>query len=75
MEYKTSDIYLATTLVTMGFPVLRLDRSNEKRQEFCFEESMQLLQTVDLFWEDGLKVTPQKLLTNLKSLKNRIYNS
>ena len=75
MEYKTSDIYLATALVTSGFPLLDLDRTNGQRMDFCFENSPKILETVDKFWASNLIVEPQTLLGNLKKLKSRIYNS
>ena len=74
MEYKTSDIYLATALLTVGHPVLRIDNTNEKRKQFCFKSSPQINHDIDRFWGKDLFVEPQTLLGNLKTLKNRIYN-
>ena len=38
-EKQTSDMYLAATLVSYGAEIDSVDKSDPKRQMFCFQDS------------------------------------
>ena len=77
--FSTRDIYLATTLVTLKFDILRVDYQIEgsKRNPvgyFNFEPTEELHDTVNGFWQGKLLVDPRALITNLWSLKSMVMN-
>ena len=73
--YKTSDLPLAATLLTLGCRLEKLDRSNPRRIQFCFLNDKNIEELADTFWSGSLSVEPQAFCTQMKILKNRLYNS
>jgi hypothetical protein len=51
-SYSTYDLPLATTLVVLGYPIKKYQRSPETRRvSFVFQQSKELEANVELFWE------------------------
>ena len=73
-NFSTYDLGLATVLVTLGYKLLKLDKTNPKKVRFVFKEGGNLEQTILDYWEDRIELPAQKLLNNQKMLKNRIYS-
>jgi len=73
--FITSDLNLTTVLVTSNFPLEKIDKENSKKVTFYFARSNKLQEIVDRYWRLELKIEPQDLFNNLKSLKNRIYSN
>lgn len=73
--FKTSDFQLSCCLVSIGFKLDCLDRSNPKRIEFCFEQTDSLNQVVQSFWKNELTLSPIDLFNAQKFLKSQIYSS
>ncbi len=72
--FSTYDIFLCSTLVTLGFKIEALDKHNKQRVEFCFNRGQQLDEAVQMYWAREVRLEPQAFAANLKSLKNRIYS-
>ena len=73
--YKTSNLNLATTLYTIGFPINGIYTSKESEiMEFYFEQSPKLEKAVDDFFGRRLKVEPYTLLINRREIISRIKN-
>jgi len=72
--FETTDLGLACVLVSLGFPVDCLDRSDPSRTKFLFQRDKNLDKAAQAFWAKTLKIEPQRILANLKMLKNRLYN-
>lgn len=73
--FSTYDIFLSSTLVTLGFKIEALDKQNKQKVEFCFIRENGLDETIQMYWARELRVEPQSFSANLKSLKNRIYSN
>ena len=73
--FITSDLNLTTVLVTSSFPLERFEKVQSKKAQFYFLRTEQLQQIVDQYWRSELRIEPQDLFHNLKSLKNRIYSN
>jgi hypothetical protein len=73
--FTTSDIYLASTLAALGFPVVGLDRQDTNRNRFIFENSSILQQVVEDFWNHKLAVEPQLVFSHLRSLRWRLHET
>lgn len=71
--YYTSDLGLATALLTSGAVLVRVDTENPKRAVFIFVKSTELDAVVDDFWTGTLLVSARRYFENTKMLKSRIY--
>ena len=71
--YPTSDLGLSASLITAGFKLLFLDKSNPKRVLFYFKFTNRIEVTVNHYWSDNLNVNARALFENTKTLKSRIY--
>ncbi len=72
--FSTSDFYLATTLITLGFKLSIIDHPPSGRAEFMFERVDCLDEAVAKFWQRSLCVEPVLFCTNQKMLKARLYS-
>ena len=74
-EFSTFDLGLATVLVTLGYELTGLDRSNPKKVGFIFEQDKKIEKIVSDYFNDKIKLPAQKLFNTQKSLKTRIYSN
>lgn len=72
--FYSTDLGLAASLVSHGFFLNHLDKSNPQKVEFCFERVSQLDQAIQLYWANQLTVPALAYFNALKMLKNRIYS-
>lgn len=68
-----TDIGLSATLITLGFPLQGVQRTNPHKIQFLFKRIGQLDQAIEAYWNNNLKVSPLEVLNNLKILKSRIH--
>lgn len=71
--FTTYDLHLSVSLLTLGFSIDRIDRVNGKGL-FYFEQTPQLVATIDNYYKDVLSVSPLALFHSLKTVKNRLYS-
>jgi hypothetical protein len=67
-DYQTADWYLFVWLIANGFEVKRIDRTNERKCQFCFERSVELISAIDEFWKNGI-VKVQDFVLAIKKAK------
>jgi len=72
--YKTYDLACAAALISEGFILLTLDKENPRKVQFVFNESNHIVEVIDKYWSDKLKVNARTFFDNIKMLKNRIYS-
>lgn len=72
--YYTSDLSLAATL-SFKFPIDHLDKSNPKRVFFYFKASEEITKLVEQYWKKALKVEPQTFFSQIRTIKNMIYEA
>ena len=77
--YSCRDIYLASTLVTLGFYVNGVDYqiegvNNRPVGYFGFDNTPELEKTVQDYWQGNLVVEPRTFITNLKGLRSQVSN-
>ncbi len=70
--YETPDLTLAAVL-SLQFPIHRIDKSNPKRSVFHFVRNESLDEIVDQYWNQSLSVEPQELAMQLRKIKTRLY--
>jgi len=74
-KFSTFDLGLATTLTTLGYKLLELDKTNPKKVRFIFKEEKNIEQTMLKYWNNEITVPALFLFNNLKTLKNRLYSN
>lgn len=72
-NYLLSDIGCTSALVTAGFQLKNIDKSNRKKAVFIFELSKELTVAVQDYWVDNLQVSARRFHENMKMIKSRLY--
>jgi hypothetical protein len=71
--FSTSDLGCCAALVSLSFPLTRLDRSNPRRVLFVFAPAEGVAEAAERYFAGGLAVEARLYFDNLKMLKTRIY--
>ena len=72
-DFVTSDMYLAATL-TIWFPLLDIDRTEDRRLRFVFARSEGLDNIVKDYWDERIQVVPQTYAAKVKEIRQRMFN-
>ena len=72
--YKTNDLALAGA-ISLWYSLAAIDKQNPSKVVWIFEKDEQLLELLEQYWRNELKVEPQAYFYQIKKLKNQIYNS
>jgi hypothetical protein len=79
VEYvKTSDLDLASTLYTVGFPIDGIYNSNRKTpfgepiMDFYFRDEERLRNAMNQYYRRTLRVEPSELFRNRKEILDRV---
>ncbi len=75
--YTTRDLYLAATLMTLGFKLSGVDFQVEGARSnpvgyFNFENSEDLRDAEQKFWRGTIAIDPRIFITNMKGLKSQV---
>lgn len=70
----TFDLGAAAALVSAGFQLALLDKTNPRKVQFAFLREAGIEKVVDDYWADRLEVKARSFFDNLKMLKNRLYS-
>ncbi len=73
-KFITFDIGLASALVTLGYTLFDVDKTNPKKSQFIFKRDEQIDKMVKKYWDNTLTLHARSLVDNLKMLKNRLYS-
>lgn len=73
-HFLTYDLGCASALVTAGFELLELDRTNPRKVNFIFKRDEGIESVADDFWSDRLAQKSRAFWDNTKNLKNRLYS-
>ena len=74
-NFSTYDLGLATVLITLGYELLELDRTNPKKVRFVFKEGKDIEKVMIDYFNDKIELPALTLFNNQKNLKNRIYSN
>ena len=72
--YTSYDLGCAAALVTAGFVLDSLDKTNPRKVQFIFRREAGVEKVVDEYWADRIEVKARAFFDNIKMLKNRIYS-
>lgn len=70
----TYDLGAAAALISAGFKLALLDKTNPNKVQFAFEREAGIERIMDDYWADRLEVKARSFFDNLKMLKNRLYS-
>jgi hypothetical protein len=70
----TFDLGVSAALVTAGFELVWIDKSNPRKVQFIFKKKKGIGQALDEYWSNKLRVKARSLNDNTKMLKNRLYS-
>ena len=73
--FKTYDLGLAASLVSLGFQLTDLEKSNPRKVLFIFQIEEGINEAIGDYWSDNLQINARSHFDNIKMLKNRIYGS
>ncbi len=73
-QFITFDIGLASALVTLGYTLFDVDKTNPRKSQFIFRRDEQIDKMVTKYWDNTLSVPARSIVDNLKMLKNRLYS-
>ena len=73
-EIKLKDFYQAVVLLTMGFPLIRLENSKYKFVTFVFDDPNYTAEEIlGQYWDGRIKVNAKELINNIRELKTRLH--
>ncbi len=70
--FDTSDYHLAITLITLGFLLVEVDKSDVRRAVFRFEHQSDIEESAKAFFDDKLTLNPRLVMANSRLLKERL---
>jgi hypothetical protein len=68
-----TDLYLASALLAFGYKLIRIDHSTMPRARFLFAHTPKIENVINDYWNDSIKLSPQKLFAAQKQIKGRLY--
>jgi len=71
-NYSTSDLSLATVL-SLYNPIESIDRTNPRKALFVFKNTSSLKKTIDEYYRDEIRISPQQYFNQLRVIKARLY--
>ena len=74
LQFRTSDLALASALTAVGFSLNNILKSSSGRASFIFLWTKELQEVIDIYWSDSMTVNPKVYFDSLKHLKTRLYS-
>jgi hypothetical protein len=72
--YTSFDIGLIACLLSRGFELLAIDKTNRRKARFVIRRDEGIDMAVRAYWDGKLSVDGRTMFDNLKMLKNRLYS-
>ena len=72
--FTTYDLGVASALLTSGYKLLDVDRTNNRKVLFIFEQKADIEKVANSFFTDELRVKARSYFDNLKALKSKLYS-
>ena len=73
-QFLTYDIGLSAALITLGYELIDLEKSNIKKVQFIFIRDTGIDNAINNYWNGDLQLDARTLFDNLKRVKNQIYS-
>lgn len=73
--WTTYDLGVSSALLTYGYKLLSIKKTNPKKALFVFRKDKDIDDTANAYFADKLELNARYYFDNLKALKNRLYSS
>jgi hypothetical protein len=73
--FETYDLGLTAALITHGYELSSMDKSNPKRVLFTFRQDNKLHEIVGAYDADRLQLKARSYFNNLRAVKNRLHDA
>lgn len=73
--FYTYDLGLSSALVSLGFSLVSLDRTDRRKTQFVFKREPDMEREIEAYWSKELSVPALTYFDTLKMLKNRLYST
>jgi hypothetical protein len=73
-EWYSYDLGCTASLVSLGFRLLAVERETDRKSKFIFEDSTELRQASEAYFNDELEINPRTLMDSVRLLKNRLHS-
>ena len=74
-EFKLNDFYQSCILKTVGFPLIRLEKTAGHFVNFIFDDpDYKAEETIEKYWGREIKVVARDLIETINELKTRIHS-
>ena len=72
--FQTYDLGISAALISTGFQLADLDKSNNRKVLFIFNRDEGIDDAVNEYWSDRLQVNARDYFETIKMIKSRIYS-
>lgn len=73
-NFYSYDMGLSAALITAGFSLVSMDRTDRKKTQFVFKREEEMDREIEAYWSKELLVPALTYFDTLKMLKSRIYS-
>lgn len=73
--FYTYDLGCAAALMSLGFDLLSLERTNPRKVQFQFQKINTIDESANDYFLGKLEIKARLMFDNIKTLKNMIYSS
>ncbi|MES2224284.1 MAG: DUF5659 domain-containing protein [Patescibacteria group bacterium] len=73
--FRSSDFYLCCFLFAKNINLVGIDKDDPKRSIFAFENSVELQELVEEFFQNKASVNPRLFASAIKEIKQQIYSN
>jgi hypothetical protein len=73
--FSTSDLGLASSLISTNYTLINLNKLNPKKVLFIFQKDDGIDEVIEDYWSDNLQVSARSYFDNIKMLKSRVYGN
>ncbi len=72
--FLTHELALVAALVAWNYPIVGLQKGEDRKVTFSFPNSPQLQEAIQAFWSNTKAVLPIRYFDALRMIKSRIYS-
>jgi len=74
-QFKSSDFYISAYILSLGYKLTNIDKTNPRRAVFVFEDCAKGQELSSGFLLGKEKIEPKKFVSAIKELKQLLYSN
>ena len=72
-EFSSSDLGLSSALISLGYELIKIDKSSILKSLFVFKKSCEIDDAIHRYYNKDLLVDSQTFFDSIRNLKNQLY--